>query len=75
MAKSDPTRTVEQFENFKAQNPEQLQYAYNQLSFNSGENYKYNWDNFINYNNNFGDHNLDVTLGGSKEQIGIGMTG
>ncbi len=50
-----------------------MQYAYNQLSFNSGENYKYNWDNFINYNTNFGNHNLDVTLGGSKEQIGIGM--
>lgn len=70
---SDPTRTVEEFENLKAQNPEQLQYAYNELSFNSSENYKYNWDNFINYNTNFGKHNLDVTLGGSKEQIGIGM--
>ncbi len=71
---SDPTRTIEEFESLKAQNPESTQYAYNSLSFSSSETYKYNWDNFANYKNSFGDHNVDLTLGGSMEQIGIGMS-
>ncbi|MDT0678029.1 SusC/RagA family TonB-linked outer membrane protein [Autumnicola musiva] len=69
----DPTRTLERFDQLKAENPENLAYANNSLTFNSSETYKYNWDNFINYNNSFGNHNLDVTLGGSREQIGIGF--
>ncbi len=71
---SDPTRTEAEFEDLKAQNEENTQYADNSLSFNSSENYKYNWDNFLTYDKSFGNHNLDLTLGGSKEQIGIGMS-
>ncbi|SHG02176.1 TonB-linked outer membrane protein, SusC/RagA family [Salegentibacter echinorum] len=71
---NDPTRTEEQFEGLKKDNPENTQYANNSLRFNSRESFKYNWDNFINYKKSFEDHSLDVTLGGSKEQIGIGMT-
>lgn len=70
---SDPTRTLQQFENLKAQNEGNTQYADNSLSFNSSETYKYNWDNFVNYNDSFGSHNVDITLGGSMEQLGIGM--
>ena len=70
---NDPTRTVAEFEDRKTQNPENTAFAYNVLSFSSRETYKYNWDNFLNYNNSFGDHNLDITLGGSQEQIGVGF--
>lgn len=69
---SDPNRTAEEFENLKAQNPESLVYSNNSLSFTNVETYKYNWDNFINWNKEFERHDLDVTLGLSREQIGIG---
>lgn len=69
----DPDNTLEEFQRLKAQNPENTQYAINSLTFNSSENYKYNWDNFLNYNTRIGDHNIDVTLGGSQEQIGVGF--
>ncbi|WP_037316141.1 TonB-dependent receptor [Salegentibacter sp. Hel_I_6] len=73
LVNGDPNQTREEFERLKAQNPENTSYAYNQLRFESVETYKYNWDNFINYKKSFGNHNFDVTLGGSKEQIGIGF--
>ena len=69
----DPNNTLEEFERLKAQNPENTAYATNSLTFSSNETYKYNWDNFVNFNKSFGDHNFDVTVGGSKEQIGIGF--
>ncbi len=70
---TDPNRTASEFESLKAQNPDNLSYVNNALSMNSSETYKYNWDNFLNYSNSFGNHNVDVTLGGSKEQLNIGM--
>ena len=71
---SDPTRTIEDFEALKAQHPTNTSYAYNSLSFSSSESFKYNWDNFLNYNRHFGLHSFDLTLGGSQEQVGIGMS-
>lgn len=68
----DPTFTAEQFENNKLQNPDSPEWANNSLSFERIEKFKYNWDNFLNYKKSFGDHNFDVTIGGSKEEVGAG---
>ncbi|MBW2961979.1 SusC/RagA family TonB-linked outer membrane protein [Mesonia aestuariivivens] len=69
---NDPTRTAEAFENNRTQFPDSPEWARNSLAFEKEETFKYNWDNFINYKRSFGQHNFDLTLGGSKEETGIG---
>lgn len=70
---ADPTRTAEQFEANKAANPQSLEWNDNTLNISKNETLRWNWDNFLNYKNNFSDHNVDVTLGMSSEETGIGQ--
>src|SRR5699024_6988827 len=69
----DPKRTVAQFDSSKAANPESLEWNDNTLNISKNETLRWNWDNFLNYKNNFNEHNVDVTLGFSSEETGIGQ--
>ncbi|UOB17139.1 SusC/RagA family TonB-linked outer membrane protein [Abyssalbus ytuae] len=68
---ADPTRTEEEFDQLKADNPESLTYINNELSFEKIEDFRYNWDTFLTFDKSFGSHNLSATLGGSKDKRNI----
>lgn len=70
----DPTRTVEQYMQNKQANPESTTWANNSLSVGNTQTFRWNWDNFLNFNKSFGDHNVDATLGYSSEKTGVGQT-
>ncbi len=69
---SDPTRTEEDFEELKVANPEVTTYAYNSMSFSKVETFRWIWENYATFNKKFGKHNVEATVGGSKEETGIG---
>ncbi len=71
---ADPTRTIAEFEALKAANPTSLTYTNNNLNIADVETFRWAWENFLSYQKSFGKHNLDATLGTSREKIGIGKT-
>ena len=69
---ADPTRTEEDFEELKLANPEVTDYAYNSMSFSKVETFRWIWENYATFHKRFDRHNVEATLGGSKEKTGIG---
>lgn len=64
---ADPTQTLQQFEDFKEQNPESTNYAYNSLSRSNSESYRYNWDSFLTFDKVFDQkHNVSALVGFTK---------
>lgn len=68
----DPLRTSAEFEELKAKNPKSLTYANNSLNLAKTETFRWAWENFLSYQKRFGKHNLDATLGTSREKVEIG---
>jgi len=69
---ADPTRTVAEFEKLKADNPTSDSYANNSLSLGNNESLRWVWENFLTFQKSFNKHNIDVTLGMSREKFDIG---
>ncbi|RAV28387.1 SusC/RagA family TonB-linked outer membrane protein [Sinomicrobium soli] len=71
----DPTRTYEQFENERNKFDEgatPTSWAYNSLSLEDIETFRWNWDAFLTFDKTFDKHHLNVVLGGSKEKTDVG---
>lgn len=71
---ADPTRTESEFEDFRAANPSSTSYAYNSLNVSQNETFRWVWENFLTFQKSFDKHNLEATLGMSREKFGIGNT-
>jgi len=69
---NDPLNTAAEFERLKAQNPTSLTYANNSLNIAKTQTFRWVWENFLSYQKSFGKHNIDATLGNSREKFGIG---
>jgi TonB-linked SusC/RagA family outer membrane protein len=69
----DPTRTVQQYIQNKEANPGSTTWANNSLFVSDTQTFRWNWDNFLNYSDSFGEHNIDATVGYSSEKTGIGQ--
>src|SRR5699024_1643233 len=67
----DQTRTAEQFEALKEDNPGNAEYASNSLMIKNTESLRWNWDNFLNFSQTIDKHNVDITLGMSSEKVNI----
>ncbi|KGE13100.1 SusC/RagA family TonB-linked outer membrane protein [Sphingobacterium deserti] len=67
-----PTQLESEFERLRAQNPTSATYAYNRLNLQQEETFRWIWENFLTFQKSFGKHNLDATLGMSREEFGIG---
>ena len=68
----DPNRTIEQYMQNKVANPNSTTWANNSLVVQNTQTYRWNWDNFLNFNDSFGKHNIDATIGYSSEETGVG---
>lgn len=68
----DPLNTAARFEELKGQNPASLTYANNSLNIAKTETFRWIWENFVSYQKSFGKHNIDATLGNSREKTSIG---
>lgn len=64
---SDPTRTSDQFDQLKEQNPTSLTYVNNDLSYENREEFRYNWDTFITIDKSFNKHNFNMLLGLTRD--------
>jgi TonB-linked SusC/RagA family outer membrane protein len=71
---SDPTRTEDEFEEYKTANPDVTTYAYNSLSITNVETLRWVWENYMTYNKDFNRHHIETTIGASREKTGIGST-
>ncbi|MGD9557943.1 MAG: SusC/RagA family TonB-linked outer membrane protein [Mangrovibacterium sp.] len=70
----DPTRTREQFESLKDANEGVTEYAYNSLRIEEVETFRWIWENYLTFTKDFGQHHMEATVGGSKEETGVGNT-
>ncbi len=68
----DPTKTAAEFKQNKKDHPDATQWANNKFFKYHNETLHWNWDNFINFTDSFGKHNVKATLGISSEKIGTG---
>ena len=64
----DPTRTDAQFEANQLANPSATIWANNSLKYDELESLRYNWDNFLTFDRSYGEHNLNLTAGMTKER-------
>jgi TonB-linked SusC/RagA family outer membrane protein len=71
---SDPTRTEDEFEEYKDANSGVTTYANNSLYVGNVETLRWIWENYLTFNKDFGKHSVEATIGGSKEKTGIGQT-
>lgn len=69
---ADPTRTESQFEKLKLDNPSAPSYANNSLNISNNESLRWVWENFLTFQKSFNKHNIDATLGMSRERFDIG---
>ncbi|MFD1770510.1 SusC/RagA family TonB-linked outer membrane protein [Sphingobacterium suaedae] len=69
---ADPTRLEAEFEDLRNTNPLAADYAYNRLGIQQEETLRWIWENFLTFQKSFGKHNLDATLGMSREKFGAG---
>ena len=70
---ADPTRTVETFEAGRVPNEEGIvstEFANNSYRINKTDFYRWNVEGFLTYTDTFGDNNLSVTAGLSRENFG-----
>ncbi|MBD1421426.1 SusC/RagA family TonB-linked outer membrane protein [Sphingobacterium chuzhouense] len=68
----DPTRTDAEFERLRSDNPESATYAYNRLGIQQEETFRWVWENFLTFQKSFDKHNVEATLGMSREKFGVG---
>lgn len=71
---ADPTRTSQQYQTNKEANPGSVNWADNSLEVSNTETFRWNWDNFFTFDHSFDVHTLEVTLGMSSEEFGVGNT-
>jgi TonB-linked SusC/RagA family outer membrane protein len=69
----DPTRNKAQFDANKKANPNSTAWVYNSFFKGQNQTLHWNWDNFFNFSDSFGKHNVNATLGMSSEKIGKGF--
>ncbi|MFP9115918.1 SusC/RagA family TonB-linked outer membrane protein [Flavobacterium sp. RHBU_3] len=66
---ADPTRTDAQYDALQANSPEgSYTNANNMLSYADTESFRYNWDTFVTANKSFGNHNVTVVAGFTKDK-------
>ncbi len=71
---ADPTRTEDQFKEYKDANDGVTTYANNSLYVGDIETLRWIWENYLTFSKKFDKHDFVVTAGGSKEKTGIGKT-
>ncbi len=69
---ADPTRTEAEFVNSQAANPGVTAWADNALSYTDAETFRWSWENFVTFNKSFDKHNVEATVGMSREKFNIG---
>lgn len=69
---ADPTRTNEDFDGLQTTNPTEAQYANNSFSIEKIETFRWQWENYVTYNKQFGKHSLNAVLGVTGEEVGVG---
>lgn len=69
---ADPTRTTAQFTGFQTANPGVTEWADNSLGYTDAETFRWSWENFLTFNKSFDKHNVEATLGMSREKFNIG---
>lgn len=69
---ADPTRTEAEFDALKQANPTTTSYANNALEIENVETFRWVLENFLTFNKSFDKHNVEATLGMSREQVNIG---
>lgn len=68
---ADPTRTETNFENLRNANPTSTTYALNALDIENNESFRWVWENFLTFQKSFNKHNVEATLGMSREKFDI----
>lgn len=71
---ADPRRTEADFNNSKADNPSVVEYANNSLRMEDVDTYRWIWEGFLTFNKSFGNHNIELVAGMSREKTGVGNT-
>src|SRR5699024_4536302 len=66
-------RRKEQYDAKKKANPSSTRWAYNSYFKLHNETLHWNWDNFFNFSDTFGKHDVNATLGMSSEKVGKGF--
>lgn len=69
---ADPTRTEAAFEKLREDNPTAPSYANNSLQLSNNESFRWVWENFLTFQKSFNKHNIEATLGLSRERFDIG---
>lgn len=69
---ADPTRTEEQYQTNKGNNPGATNWANNTLVVSNMETFRWNWDNYVTFEDTYDVHDVEVTLGMSSEKFGVG---
>ncbi len=69
---SDPIRTEEDFLVLQGDNPNNTQYANNSFAIEKIETFRWQWENYITYQKQFGDHSLTAVAGMTAEEVGVG---
>ncbi|MGX5690109.1 SusC/RagA family TonB-linked outer membrane protein [Arcticibacter tournemirensis] len=69
---ADPMRTATQFESNKAASPNAVLYADNSLSVKDVETFRWIWENFVTFQKTFDKHNVEATVGLSREKTNVG---
>lgn len=68
----DPTRTETEFLALQTANPTTTSYANNSLEIKNSETFRWVLENFLTFNKSFGKHNVEATLGMSREKVNVG---
>ena len=69
---SNTGQDEDDFNALKEANPTTTQYADNSLSYTTSESYRYNWDNYLTFDKQIGEHAINVVAGltkGSKNDV------
>lgn len=69
---ADPTRTEEQFLNSQTENPNNASWANNSYAVEKIETFRWQWENYVTFNKQFGQHSLNAVVGVSGEEVGVG---
>lgn len=69
---ADPRRTMDEFIAGQTANPNNTSWANNSFSREEINTTRWQWENFITYDLDFGNHNLTLFGGMSSEEIGVG---
>jgi len=69
---SDPTRADADFVALKTANPGVTTYADNSLDISTSDSFRQSWENYFTFEKSFKNHNINATVGVSREKTGVG---